>query len=47
MCDHSKGCALKRASKRGKSEAGMDEYQVRTWQGWHHHMALSLLRSGS
>src|SRR5215471_12956234 len=21
----------------------MDEYQVRTWHGWHHHMALSLL----
>ena len=21
----------------------MDAYQVRTWQGWHHHMALSLL----
>ena len=21
----------------------MDEYQVRTWEGWHHHMALSLL----
>ena len=21
----------------------MDEYQVRTWQGWHHHMVLSLL----
>jgi len=21
----------------------MDEYQVRTWQGWHHHMALSLM----
>ena len=21
----------------------MDEYQVRTWQGWHHHMALSLI----
>jgi len=19
------------------------EYQVRTWQGWHHHMVLSLL----
>jgi hypothetical protein len=29
--------------KRGKGEAGMDEYQVRTWQGWHHHMALSLI----
>jgi hypothetical protein len=21
----------------------MDEYQVRTWEGWHRHMALSLL----
>src|SRR5215471_2300518 len=21
----------------------MDEYQVRTWEGWHHHMTLSLL----
>jgi len=29
--------------KRGKGEVGMDEYQVRTWQGWHHHIALSLM----
>jgi hypothetical protein len=29
--------------QRGKGEAGMDEYQVRTWEGWHHHMALSLV----
>jgi len=29
--------------KRGKGEVGMDEYQMRTWQGWHHHMALSLM----
>ena len=21
----------------------MDAYQVRTWQGWHQHMALSLM----
>src|SRR5207237_2273690 len=28
---------------RGKSEVGMDEYQVYTWEGWHHHIALSLL----
>ena len=29
--------------KRGKSEAGMDAYQVRTWEGWHHHMLLALI----
>ena len=21
----------------------MDAYQVRTWEGWHHHMALTLM----
>ena len=26
-----------------KSEAGMDAYQVRTWEGWHHHMTLTLI----
>jgi hypothetical protein len=29
--------------KRGKGEVGMDPYQGRTWEGWHHHMTLSLL----
>jgi SRSO17 transposase len=29
--------------KRGKSEAGLGDYQVRNWSGWHHHMTLSLL----
>jgi len=37
------GLCMEASFKRGKSEAGMDEYQVRTWQGWHHHMALSLI----
>jgi hypothetical protein len=29
--------------QRGKGDAGMDAYQVRTWEGWHPHMALSLI----
>jgi SRSO17 transposase len=26
-----------------KEEIGLDEYEVRSWTGWHHHMTLSLL----
>jgi hypothetical protein len=37
------GLCIEASFQRGKGEAGMDEYQVRTWQGWHHHMALSLM----
>jgi hypothetical protein len=37
------GACIESSFKRGKSEVGMDEYQVRTWQGWHHHMVLSLM----
>lgn len=29
--------------KRAKSEAGLGDYQVRNWIGWHHHQTLSLL----
>jgi SRSO17 transposase len=29
--------------KRSKSEAGLGEYQVRNWRGWHHHVSLSLI----
>jgi SRSO17 transposase len=29
--------------KRAKSEAGLADYQVRTWDGWHHHQVLAML----
>jgi SRSO17 transposase len=37
------GTCIEASFKRGKGEVGMDAYQVRPWQGWHHHMALSLI----
>ena len=29
--------------KRAKSEAGLSDYEVRTWTGWYHHQTLSLI----
>ena len=29
--------------QRAKGEAGLADYEVRTWDGWHHHQMLSLL----
>jgi len=37
------GMGIEASFQRGKGEAGMDAYQVRTWEGWHHHMALTLI----
>jgi SRSO17 transposase len=34
---------IEESLKRSKSEAGLGEYQVRNWLGWHHHMTLSLM----
>ena len=31
--------------ERGKGEAGMGDYEVRNWIGWHHHQTLSLMAS--
>lgn len=29
--------------QRANGEAGLADYQVRTWEGWHHHQTLALL----
>ena len=29
--------------KRAKGEAGLADYEVRSWMGWHHHQTLSML----
>jgi SRSO17 transposase len=29
--------------EQGKQEVGLDAYEVRSWQGWHHHMLLVML----
>ena len=29
--------------QQGKSEVGMDHYEVRGWRGWHHHMTMTTL----
>jgi SRSO17 transposase len=34
---------VERALEDAKGEAGLDQYQVRGWTGWHHHMTLTLL----
>lgn len=37
------GLCIEASFNRGKGEVGMDAYQVRRWQGCHHHIALSLI----
>lgn len=34
---------IEQAFNMGKGEVGLDEYEVRSWVGWHHHMTLSML----
>lgn len=34
---------VERAFQEAKNEAGLDEYQARSWQAWYHHVALVLM----
>ena len=34
---------VEHAIKESKSEIGMDDYEVRGWRGWHHHLTMSVL----
>ncbi len=34
---------VERTLQDAKSEVGMGQYQVRLWQGWHHHMAMVMM----
>lgn len=34
---------IEEAIKRSKSEAGLSDYEVRNWRGWHHHQVLSMI----
>jgi SRSO17 transposase len=35
--------AIEEAFAQGKGEVGLDQYEVRSWVGWHRHMTLALV----
>ena len=40
---HGQRHGIEELLEEGKEEVGLDEYEVRSWVGWHHHQTLSLL----
>jgi hypothetical protein len=34
---------IEQALNMGKGDVGLDEYELRSWVGWHHHMTLSMM----
>ena len=34
---------IERVLQNGKQDVGLGDYQVRSWRGWHHHMALVMM----
>ena len=39
ICDHT----IEQCFEEGKTELGMDHYEVRKYAGWHHHMLTTML----
>ena len=35
--------AVEQCFQQGKGETGLDQYEVRSWAGWHRHITLSML----
>jgi SRSO17 transposase len=35
--------AIEQCFEESKSDVGMDHYEIRTYEGWHHHMLTTLL----
>jgi SRSO17 transposase len=40
---HAQRFRIEQMLQEGKGEAGLGDYEVRSWVGWHHHMTLALL----
>jgi SRSO17 transposase len=40
---HGRRHKVEEVFQQGNGEVGLDHYEVRSWEGWHHHMTLSLL----
>ena len=34
---------MERAIQDAKGEAGLDEYELRSWRGWHHHITMTIV----
>jgi SRSO17 transposase len=34
---------IEQAPNLAKGDVGLDEYEMRSWVGWHHHMTLSMM----
>jgi len=43
VCAHGQRHGVEEVFQQGNGEVGLAHYEVRSWEGWHHHMTLSLV----